>query len=95
MIICYYTKENGKIYNCHTNNGKSYDELKTMSDDFNIKSKTSKVHIVEVEDDGLTAYLMERFLERKKYSNESLSEIRNTLNELDDMITNLFRSEQE
>lgn len=92
MIICYYTK-NGKITHCHTGKDKSYDELKSMADEWNNKEKTNKVHIVEVEDSSLTAFLMMKISEQKTYSDESISEIRNTLNELDDMITNLIRNE--
>lgn len=94
MIICYYT-ENGKIYNCHTNRDKPYDELKSMADEWNSTEKTNKVHIVEVSDDSLTAYLMTKVIERKTYDDESISEIRNTLDELDNMIVSLVRSEQE
>lgn len=38
MIICYYKKD-GEIYTCHTNNGKSYDELKSMVEAWDNKNK--------------------------------------------------------
>lgn len=69
MIICYYKKD-GEIYTCHTNNGKSYDELKSMVEAWNNENKQSKAYVIEVEDDSLTAYLFTKL--NDKLSNDCL-----------------------
>lgn len=89
MIICYYKKD-GKIYSCHTNNGKSYCELKSMTEAWNNENKPNKAYVIEVEDDSLTAYLFTKLNEKRKYDKENILDIQNTLRELEDMIGNLY-----
>lgn len=92
MIICYYKKD-GEIYTCHTNNGKSYDELKSMAEAWNNENKQSKAYVIEVEDDSLTAYLFTKLNEKRKYDKEYILDIQNKLKELEDMIKFLFERE--
>lgn len=89
MIICYYTYENGDIYAYHSNNGKSYDELKALEIDFNSKHKSEKAHITVVDDNSLTAYLFNECKEKTVYEAERISDIRRALSDVDDMIADL------
>ena len=91
MIICYYT-ENEKITYCHDGGGKTYEELKALSDEWNSK-ETKKVHIVEVEDNSLTAYLFTKLNEKRKCDKEKIYDIQRVLSDLDDMIRDLIRRE--
>ena len=89
MVICYYT-ENDKITFCHDGGGKTQEEMKALVDEFNSKG-TKTVHIVEVEDNSLTAYLFAKYNEQRKYEKERIYDIQRVLSDVDDMIGDLLR----
>lgn len=77
MILCYYI-ENGKIIECHDNRGKTYDELKTMANEWNSKNN-KQVHIVKVEEDSLIAYLYAKLKEKQELDKQTILDIEDSL----------------
>ncbi len=75
MIIIYYKDHTGKIVLHHGSVGpKTFEELVEGAALYNRDSKrTGKTaHVVEVEDDSLTAYLFSKANERKKYNEDEI-----------------------
>lgn len=61
MIIVYYTDENGKIVNHYRDDHASLAEAKERAEEYSACNPLHlTVHVVEVEDDGLTAYLFKK-----------------------------------
>lgn len=88
MIICYYTK-NGKITDCHTGREKSYVDLLALAKEYNEKNSKSKVHIRVVEDNSLTAYLMENLEKQRKANEEVINDVQRALSDIEDMLDDI------
>lgn len=61
MIIAYYRNKDGKIYSCNKVTDVPMDEIAKKEEVFNERSRPdTTVTIVEVDDDSLEAYLLEK-----------------------------------
>lgn len=89
MIICYYS-DNGKIYQCHTVEDKTYEECLSIEKEYNLTNRNKKVKVLNVEDNSVLAFLMKKYKEKQKYDSEVIYDIKRTISELEDMIDDLF-----
>ncbi len=61
MVIAYYRNKDGKIFSCNKVTDVPMDEITKKAEAFNEKSRPdTTVTIVEVADDSLEAYLLEK-----------------------------------
>lgn len=61
MIIAYYRNKDGKIFSCNKVTDVPMDEIAKKAEAFNERSRPdTTVTIVEVDDDSLEAYLLEK-----------------------------------
>ncbi len=94
MRIAYYQKPDGTIRYFHSVDKISPEELGVSVAKYNLqmeKDTGEKVHIVEYEPGSFEAHLFRMATNHIKFDLENLRDLRNFLNEADDILCDLIR----
>lgn len=90
MIIAYYRNKDGKIYSCNKITDVPWDKIVEKAEAFNERSRPdTTVTIVDVADDSLEAYLLEKAEEKHKVMRNEKEDIISALQDAIDYIEGL------
>lgn len=91
MIIIYYTDKDGKIVSHHkANEEMTPEQIGDAVREFNRCNKNGKTaHIFDAPDDGLTAYLHQKAVERKQWDKKTVQDAIDSLEEALDFVRSL------
>lgn len=95
MLIIYYTDSTGKIVHHHGNiNEMTLAKLEKAAEEFNQRGSGRTAHIVDAEEDSLTAYLFQKAAERAEWNAEELQNAVNNIEDALDAVRELFKKKR-
>ena len=94
MILIYYRDKDGAIFRHHAppGEGLTLDQLQEMVQEYNKgkgKERDLTAYVVELEDDGLPAYLARKAAERKKFEKEIVQDAISSIEDALDSVRSL------